>query len=336
MSSTVHSLECLHMGYKFIDLFAGVGGIRLGFETHGAECVYSSEWDIACQEVYRENFGEIPDGDITKVKTNAIPDHDILTGGFPCQTFSIIGHRRGFDDTRGTLFFDIARILEKKRPKAFLLENVKQLVGHDKGRTFQVIIKTLNELGYHVRYKILNGLNFGVPQKRERVIIVGFLDNIEFNFPTGPIRKIKSLEDILLPDNKVDKKFILSDYYKEKINKRLKKVPIKPAIWHENKSGNIGVHPFSCALRANASHNYLTVNGERRLTPREMFRLQGFPDIFKLHPVDHQARKQAGNSVVVPMMEAVANEIIKSLNAQKKGRYLSVLPQIEIFEKVAV
>lgn len=303
------------MGYTFIDLFAGIGGIRLGFENRGATCVFSSEWDVPCQDIYEKNFRERPAGDITKIPVKEIPDHDILTGGFPCQAFSIIGHRKGFDDTRGTLFFDIARILKDKRPGAFMLENVKQLVGHDKGRTFKIILKTLEEVGYNVHYKVLNGLDFGVPQKRERIIIVGFKENRPFTFPTKPLRKPKTLKQLLLPDEDVDMKFFLSDMYRTKINSRARKTDIYPTIWHENKSGNIGIHSFSCALRANASHSYLTVNGIRRLTPREMHRLQGFPDSFKIHPSDSQARKQAGNSVVVPMIEAVADKVIKALNA---------------------
>lgn len=302
--------------YTFIDLFAGIGGIRIAMEYGGARCIFSSEWDKPCQDTYEANFGERPVGDITKVKTSEIPDHDILVAGFPCQAFSIIGDRLGFADTRGTLFFEIERILKSKHPQAFLLENVRQLISHDKGRTFKVILGQLEKLGYYVHYKVLNGLDFGVPQKRERVVLVGFKENYPFQFPnanSGCIRR--SLSDILEPEQQVDKKFFVSDHIKEKLKKRVSKAPEEPTVWHENKSGNIGIHPFSCALRANASYNYLLVNGRRRLTPREMLRLQGFSDSFKIIVNDSQVRKQAGNSVVVPVFKAVARAMIKALNS---------------------
>ena len=298
----------------FIDLFAGIGGIRIGFERAGAECVFSSEWDEHSQKTYEANFGEKPAGDITKISSGEIPDHDILTGGFPCQAFSIIGSRLGFADTKGTLFFEVERILKEKKPKAFFLENVKQLVGHDQGNTFKVILKCLHELGYYVHYKVLNGLDFGVPQKRERIIMVGFLENYPFQFPTKGLSPSLTLSDILEPDHKVEKKHFISDHVKKKIEAKDVKAPDYPTIWHENKSGHLGVHPFSCALRANASYNYLLVNGKRRLTPREMLRLQGFPDSFKMVVPDTQVRKQAGNAVVIPVMEAVAKAMVEAMN----------------------
>jgi len=175
----------------FIDLFAGIGGIRLGFESAGGRCVFSSEFDADACKTYQANFGEYPSGDITKIDAKDIPDFDILLGGFPCQAFSIIGKKEGFNnETCGTLFFDIERILKEKRPKAFMLENVKNLTAHDNGNTFKVIIKHLKALGYNVYSKVLNALDFGVPQKRERIIIVGFLDNVKFDFP-APIPKSK-------------------------------------------------------------------------------------------------------------------------------------------------
>jgi DNA (cytosine-5)-methyltransferase 1 len=302
--------------FTFIDLFAGVGGIRIAFERAGGKCVFTSEWDKDCQSVYETNFGEKPAGDITKIDAKDIPDHDILTGGFPCQAFSIIGGRLGFADTRGTLFFDVERIIKEKQPKAFLLENVKQLVGHDKGKTFKIILDRLEGLGYFVHYKVLNGLNFGIPQKRERIMIVGFKKNYPFEFPIYNGKNL-TLADVLEPHEKVDKKHFLSDYFKKKLQQRLKeqgKEAISSlSIWHENKSGNIGIHPFSCALRANGSHNYLVVDGIRRLTPREMFRLQGFPDSYKIAARDFQARKQAGNAVVIPQIEAVARAMVHAM-----------------------
>jgi len=309
--------------FTFIDLFAGIGGIRIAFERNGGECIFTSEFDEPCQIMYEANFGHKPHGDITKIHADEIPDHDILTGGFPCQSFSIIGHGRGFGDTRGTLFFDVERILRAKQPKAFLLENVKQLTSHDGGKTFKVILETLEGLGYYVHYKVLNGLDFGVPQKRERIIIVGFKEDYPFEFPIKGT-EIKTLADILEPDDRIDKKHFLSDYFKEKIRLRLeeqnKELTYRPVVLHENKGGNLGIHPYSCALRANGSYNYLTVNGERRLTPREMFRLQGFPDTIKIVVPDTQARKQAGNSVVVPKIQAVARAMVEAMS--KKPRDL--------------
>jgi len=297
---------------KFIDLFCGIGGFRVAMDEACREndlvpdCVFSSDIDLACQFSYERNFGEQPFGDITKVDEKDIPDHDILFAGFPCQPFSIIGQMQGFNDIRGTLFFDIARILKHKQPKAFVLENVKQLVGHDKGKTLKIILKTLKELGYHVRYAVLNALDYGLPQKRERVIIVGHREPILFSFP-APIRPFKPLSEIL--EKQVDKKHYASDYIVKK-RKEKHKSAYKLSIWHENKAGNICSYPYSCALRAGASYNYLLVNGERRLTPREMFRLQGFPDSYKIIVNDSQARKQAGNAVPVNIVKAVILKLL--------------------------
>lgn len=297
---------------KFIDLFCGIGGFRIAFEEAceeneiQAECVFSSDIDKYAQESYEANFGEKPAGDITKINEKDIPVHDILFAGFPCQPFSIIGQMKGLNDTRGTLFFDIARIIKEKEPKAFILENVKQLVGHDKGKTLKVIVQSLKDLGYHVQYSVLNALDFGLPQKRERVVIVGHKEPILFTFP-NPEKPYKSLTEIL--ENKVDEKYFASDYIREKRREKHTS-SYYPSIWHENKSGNICSYPFSCALRSGASHNYLLVNGERRLTPREMFRLQGFPDWYKIIVSDAQAKKQAGNAVPVNMIKAVAQKLL--------------------------
>lgn len=305
------------MSFKFIDLFAGIGGIRLGFEEFDGECVFSSEWDTHAQKTYEANFGEKPHGDITKIDPKIIPDHDILLGGFPCQAFSIIGKMNGFDDTRGTLFFNIAKILEEKRPSAFMLENVKQLKSHDKGNTFRIIIKTLEDLGYVVHHTVLNALDFGVPQKRERTIIVGFLDKeINFNFPTGNSKKY-DLSKILEKNEDIDPKFFVNESIRSSRISNLKKTPPEPSIWHQNVSGNVSPLPYSCALRAGASYNYLLVNGERRPTARELLRLQGFPDSFKIVVPYTQLRKQAGNSVAVPVIKEVAKNILFSLKKRK-------------------
>jgi len=316
---------------KFIDLFAGIGGIRIAFERAGGKCVFSSEWDAPCQIMYEANFGEKPFGDITKLNAADVPEHDILTGGFPCQAFSIIGNKLGFADTRGTLFFDIERILKAKQPQAFLLENVKQLTTHDNGRTFKVISERLEDLGYIVHYKVLNGLDFGIPQKRERIIIVGFNKDYPFKFPQNGTAT-KTLADILEPEEEVDKKHLLSDYFRQKLQRELKeqgkKITARPVVVHENKSGNLGIHPFSTALRANGSYNYITLNAERRLTPREMLRLQRYPDAFKIVVPDTQVRKQAGNSVVIPKIEAVARAMMKAMDEEPQIRP----SQVDLFD----
>ena len=309
--------------FTFVDLFAGIGGIRLAFERIRGKCVFTSEWNEHCQMMYEANFGEKPLGDITKIDASEVPNHDILTGGFPCQAFSIIGNRHGFTDTRGTLFFEIERILKAKKPKAFLLENVKQLTTHDKGRTLRVILDHLVALGYFVHYKVLNGLDFGVPQKRERIILVGFNRGFPFTFPTNGLES-KSLSEILEPEDRIDKRHFLTEYFRSKLERRLKeqnkRIIHRPVVLHENKSGNIGIHPFTCALRAEGSYNYVTVNGERRFTPRELLRLQGFPDSFKIVVPVAQVRKQAGNSVVVPKIEAVAKSMIQAMEESPVGR----------------
>lgn len=300
--------------FRFVDLFAGIGGIRIPFDELGGKCVFTSEWDLDCQVMYEANFGEKPYGDITTIKPKDIPDHDLLVGGFPCQAFSIIGSMKGFQDTRGTLFFNIAEILKEKRPSAFLLENVKQLKSHDGGKTFKVIEQTLKDLGYFTHTKVLNALDFGLPQKRERTIIVGFKNSIKFEFPKKSLKAAK-LKDFLDEENDNEPSLRASDYIINQRLKRLKEPPFFPSMWHENKSGNISVLPYSVALRAGASHNYLLVNGKRRLSSRELLRFQGFPDDFKI-AVKHSAiRKQAGNSVPVPMIRAVAKEMLKSLRA---------------------
>lgn len=307
---------------RFIDLFCGIGGFRFAFEavarrfSTNSECVFSSDIDTDCQKAYSANFGESPHGDITKVQADAVPDHDILLAGFPCQPFSIIGQMKGFEDTRGTLFFDIARILAAKQPKAFVLENVKLLAGHNGGKTLKKILRTLTDLGYYTEYRVLNALDFGLPQKRERIWIVGFKENSNFiTWPTGGI-PMMPLAKIL--EQKIPQRFYASDRIREKRWSMVS--PTKePTIWHENKAGHISAYPFSCALRAGASYNYLLVNGERRLTPREMLRLQGFPESFKISCSDTQTRKQAGNSLPVNVAEAVISEVFSALKNGSPG-----------------
>ncbi|MDR1218599.1 MAG: DNA (cytosine-5-)-methyltransferase [Treponema sp.] len=296
------------MKFTYIDLFAGIGGFHQAADALGGECVFASEIDAEAKRAYTENYNMAPHGDITKIDARDIPVHDVLLAGFPCQPFSIIGKKLGFDDMRGTLFFEIARILQEKKPKLFVLENVKQLKTHDKGHTLKVILDALEGLGYKVYNEILNALNFGLPQKRERIIIVGFLNaSVDFSFPNPGIQG--RLEDVLEKEDAVDAKYFASD---EIVRKRKAKhaSAYSPGIWHENKGGNIASYPYSCALRAGASYNYLLVNGTRRLTPREMLRLQGFPDSFKIVCSDSQTRKQAGNAVPVAVIKAVLQEAL--------------------------
>ena len=321
-----------HGKFKFIDLFAGIGGIRLAFEKLGGHCVFSSEWDRWCQDTYFANFGEIPFGDITKFPASEIPNHDILTAGFPCQPFSIagvskkksLGREHGFKDkTQGTLFFNVAEILEAKRPKMFMLENVKNLFGHDKGKTFEIIKGTLEELNYHLFFKVIDAQNY-VPQHRERLFIVGFDKKVfksepDFKFPPPPKRNPK-LESIL--ERKVDKKYILSDKLWNYLQAYAKK--------HRERGNGFGFGLFDGkSVARTLSARYYKDGSEvlikvprsnpRRLTPRECASLQGFPGSFKIPVSDTQAYKQFGNSVAVPVVSAVASQMIKiHKNLQKK------------------
>ncbi|MCL2277193.1 MAG: DNA (cytosine-5-)-methyltransferase [Treponema sp.] len=296
--------------FTFVDLFAGIGGFHQAAGALGGKCVFASEIDSEAKRAYKANYNITPHGDITKIEASKIPDHDVLLAGFPCQPFSIIGKKLGFDDIRGTLFFEIARILKEKKPRIFILENVKQLKTHDNGKTLEIIINILKELDYNIYYDILNALNYGLPQKRERIIIAGFLNKkIEFIFPKS--KSTGNLKDILMDDNEIEDKYFASNEIVKK-RKQKHKSEYYPGIWHENKGGNISSYPYSCALRAGASYNYLLVNGVRRLTPREMLRLQGFPDSFKIICSDSQTRKQAGNAVPVNMIKAVLNEALEA------------------------
>lgn len=297
--------------FTFIDLFAGIGGFHQAAKSLGGQCVFACDIDHNARLAYEHNYKIEPKSDITAIKEQDIPEHDILLAGFPCQPFSIIGNRLGFDDVRGTLFFDIVRILKEKKTTAFVLENVKQLHSHNKGKTLETIVRTLKSIGYDVHCKVLNALDYGLPQKRERTIIVGFLEPVAFGFPK-PLKR-KPLEKILEPSSTIDSKYFASQRIQAK-RKALHKSEYKVSIWHENKSGNISSYPYSCALRAGASYNYLLVNGERRLTPREMLRLQGFPDSFDIVCNDSQTRKQAGNAVPVPMIKSVLSEVLDAIS----------------------
>lgn len=314
--------------FKFIDLFAGIGGIRIPFQELGGKCVFTSEWDKFAQKTYRVNFGEEPQGDITQIDAKNIPDFDILLAGFPCQPFSQAGLKKGFSDTRGTLFFEIERILKEKRPKAFLLENVKQLKGHNKGRTLKVILEHLDALDYHVNYDVLRAGDFGVPQNRERIYIVGFNKEIydvpsdyNFEFPK-PTHEKTRLGDIL--EANVDEKYTISDALWEGHQRRKKE--------HKEKGNGFGYSLFNAeseytntisARYYKDGSEILIDQGEgknpRKLTPRECARLQGFPEKFIITVSDTQAYKQFGNSVAVPVIRAVAKRMMDDMkNLQKK------------------
>lgn len=312
--------------FKFIDLFAGIGGIRIPFQELGGECVFSSEWDKFSQKTYRVNFGETPAGDITKINATDIPDFDILLGGFPCQPFSQAGLHKGFSDTRGTLFFEIERIIQEKRPKAFLLENVKQLKGHDGGRTFAVIMEHLKALDYHAEARILKAADFGVPQIRERIYIVGFdkrrfhlLGDYEFPYPEPSGIKTR-VGDIL--ESNVDDKYTISDrlwegHIRRKEDNKKKGKGFGYSLFTEDS-------PYTSTISAryykDGSEILIAQDGKnpRKLTPRECARLQGFPDTFVIPVSDAQAYKQFGNSVAVPVVRAIAKNIIQELKRMEK------------------
>lgn len=302
--------------FTFIDLFAGIGGIRLGYQSLGGKCVFSSEWDKDAAKTYYSNFGEEPFGDIQKIAPSDIPDFDVLLAGFPCQPFSIIGDKEGFNhETQGTLFFNIEKILLVKRPKAFMLENVRNLTAHDNGRTFKIILSHLRKAGYDVHYKVLNALDYGVPQKRERIIICGFRKPVAFEFPPPiPVEQRKTVADIIDAEAENDKSLRVRPSIRASRLERLKDKNFpKPYISHENVAGSITPHNYSCALRAGASANYILINDERRPSPREMLRIQGFPDEFRIVVNYGQIKHQTGNSVAVPVIRAVAERVVEQL-----------------------
>ena len=301
--------------FTFIDLFAGIGGIRIPFDELGGNCVFTSEFDKFAQQTYEANFGETPSGDITLINEKDIPKHDLLLGGFPCQAFSNAGLRKGFNDTRGTLFFDIARILDYHKPKAFLLENVKGLRGHDQGRTFKTITSVINEIGYQtIESKVLNARDFGLPQNRERIFIVGFWKHKNFQFPIPPKTPTR-LGSIL--QKRVQDRYTISDKLWDSHQRRKK----------ENQSKGTGFgyslfnreSPFTRTL----SSRYYKDGSEilieqknknpRMLTPLEAKRLQGFPDDFVIPVSDNQSYRQFGNAVPVPVVRAIAKNILKVL-----------------------
>lgn len=328
--------------FTFIDLFAGIGGMRLAYESAGGHCVYSNEWNKYSQQTYFANFGEQPDGDITKVDENSIPDHDILVAGFPCQPFSIagvskkqsLGRATGFEDkTQGTLFFDICRILKAKRPKAFMLENVKNLCSHDRGRTFKVITESLDELDYEVFYQVIDGQNY-VPQHRERILIVGFDrkrygKSIKFKFDLTPRDPKPLMKDIL--DSNVDDKYTLSDKLWDYLQGYAEKHKAAGNGFGYGIADPDGIsRTLSARYYKDGSEILIAQKGKnpRRLTPRECARLQGFPESFKIPVSDTQAYRQFGNSVVVPLMSNVAKLVcdnVRLMDARRAKQDKSVV-----------
>ena len=307
--------------FTFIDLFAGIGGMRQAFERHGGKCVFSSEWDKFAQITYQTNFKEMPHGDITKISTGNIPAHDVLLAGFPCQPFSHAGLKKGFDDTRGTLFFDVARIIKDKKPSLALLENVKGFKNHDGGRTFKTIVEVLNEIGYDVFAKVLNASDFGLPQNRERIYIVCVnrrkIKQRDFEFPK-PTKKETRVGDILEPHT--DKKYVLSNKLWNGHKRRLKE--------HRERGNGFGYSLFtpnsirtstiSARYYKDGSEVLIATRGNpRKITPREAARLQGFPESFKIPVSDTQAYKQFGNSVAINVVAAIAKEMTKLLKGSK-------------------
>lgn len=323
-------------GFKFIDLFAGIGGFHYALESYGAECVYASEWDEYAKDTYEKNFGIRPDGDITKVLEKDIPQHDILCGGFPCQAFSISGKQKGFEDTRGTLFFDIVRIIRHHKPKVVFLENVKNLITHDSGKTFNVILNTLSELGYNTYYKVLNTSDFGLPQNRERVYIVAFDTNLkikEFEFPQPvgervclqSVLEVNPIAKIIVRDDIVYTKQYQEEFETTLFGQQLL-LPNRPIQIGKVGKGGQGERIYNTLGHAitlsaygggvgSKTGLYKVGDVVRKLSTRECARCQGFPDSFIINPKEQQAYKQFGNSVSINVLQKIVGQIVKSLKS---------------------
>lgn len=322
-------------GMSFIDLFAGLGGFRIALESLGARCVYSNEWDRTAQKVYAKNFGNFPDGDITQVDEKTIPNHDILCAGFPCQAFSISGKQKGFEDSRGTLFFDVARIVKEKKPKVIFMENVKNFASHDNGRTLETVKRTIEKLGYQFHCKVLNSVDYGVPQKRERIYMVCFRNDLgikDFGYPK-PFPLKKHVEDCLLSDEKA-----VASLWVERPDTHLKKVeddkyadtPIRLGIVNKGGQGEriysvkgIAVTLSAYGGGAFAKTGGYLINGKtRRLHPRECARIMGYPDSYKICENANQAYRQFGNSVVIDVLQLIAAQIGLALSGGQRKQGL--------------
>lgn len=323
---------------RFIDLFAGIGGFRMGFEKAGYKCVFSCEINQRCREVYSNNYQEIPWGDIREIHPQSLPDFDVLLAGFPCQPFSICGKKQGFEDTRGTLFFEICKIIAAKQPQVVVLENVKHLIHHDRGQTLRVIIQSLQNLNYHVNYQLLNAKDFGLPQNRERIIIMA-AKNRPFNFAnfreksppalryfldqTGDFEFLSADEYTLIKEPKKQASGLIFVGYR---NKGKWKTGVRPNTEHlsrvhrqTNRIYSIdGVHP-TLPSQETSGRFFIYIpetNRVRKMTIRECYRIMGFPKTFKIDPNLGESYKQIGNSVPVPMVEAIAQEIIQQIIQQ--------------------
>lgn len=314
-------------GFTFIDLFAGLGGFRLSLESLGAKCVYSNEWDTSVKKVYLKNFNDLPDDDITKVDENTIPNHDILCAGFPCQAFSISGKQLGFKDERGTLFFDVARIVKAKKPLVIFMENVKNFAFHENGRTLELVKSTMENLGYSFFYQILNAADYGIPQKRERIYMICFRNDLKVNhfiFPK-PFILTKHVEDILLEDDKINKNLYVKrdDLYLKSTNDSIySNQPIK--LGYVNKGGQgeriYSTKGIAITLSSNGGGVFSKTGGYfinekiRKLHQRECARLMGYPDSYILDETPYKAYKQLGNSVVIDVIQYIAIEFAKYLH----------------------
>lgn len=310
------------MKFKFIDLFCGLGGFRIAFEQNGGECVFSSDIDIPVQKTYAMNFGETPYGDIREIDSDSIPNHDILCAGFPCQPFSTAGRRLGFKDTRGTLFFDVARILKSKQPIGFILENVKGITNHDSGNTLNVILNTLNEIGYDYKYQVLNAKNYNVPQNRERWYCVGVRKNSGINIDNFVFPEKENLNITLhniIQDNITNPEYTISEACERNINTYIKKrninitpytlaYDIRPSRCHFI-TGDIS-NCLTAKMGTGGSNVAVVVQQKRKLTERECLKLMGFPDNYKIGN-GYQAYKQIGNSVTIPVISKLAKSLIK-------------------------
>ena len=323
------------MNYSFIDLFAGIGGFRSGFETNKCNCVFSSEIDEHAGEIYKANYNETVFKDITKIDEKEIPDHDILLAGFPCQPFSIAGEKKGFNDTRGTLFFDIERILKEKKPKAIVLENVKHFKSHDNGNTLKVILNALNNLGYTTSWSVLNAKDFGVPQNRERTIIIGSLNGIKFDFNKLNVQKPICIKDILEEDNGQieyleENEYTLIQNPKRQLsglifigyrNKKIRTKGTRPDTIHLSRVhkqpnriySSDGTHP-TLSSQESSGRYFVYHNGRvRKLTLKECYRLMGFKDNFKLLGSKSKLYNRIGNSIVIPMVQEIAKQVKKQI-----------------------
>ena len=343
------------MSYKFIDLFAGIGGFRLGFEQQGFKCVFGSEMNEHAKEMYFENFREKPLGDITQINIKSIPNFDVLLGGFPCQPFSIAGGKKGFNDTRGTLFFDIARIVEYHKPKVVVLENVKHFKNHDNGNTLKTVLLTLNQLGYETSWKLLNAKDFGVPQNRERTIIIASLNKIEFDFCKIKNKKVVNIKNILESENKIfeyldDTEYTLIDNPKKQPsglifagyrNKKIRTTGVRANTEHLSRVhkqpnriySSDGVHPTLSSQESSGRYFIYHDGKVRKLTLKECYRLMGFPDDFKMIGSKGKLYNRVGNSIVVPMVNAIAKQVKEQLlNTDYISQYKPKAKQMNLFE----